>query len=68
MNREEKIIRIQADKLCGYLGLEAGTKIPEYLIDLISRPGEYVILDGKEIRVTPTMRGIATIIMEKIRK
>ena len=66
MNREEKIMRIQADKLCVYLGYEAGTKIPEYMIKIIAGPSEFVIVDGKEVKITPQMRALAGILLEKI--
>jgi len=66
---KDKIVRIQADKLCGYLGFEAGTKIDKELLKEIATTnhGEHVIINRNEIVVTPRMRGLATIILEKIR-
>ncbi len=64
-----KIVRIQADRLCGYLGFEAGTKIGIELLKEIANTnhGEHIIINRNEIIVTPRMRGLATIILEKTR-
>lgn len=66
---KEKIVRIQADRLCGYLGFEAGTRIDRELLKDIANTnhGEHIIINRAEITVTPRMRGLATIILEKVK-
>ena len=65
---DDKVIRIQGDKLCDYLGLPAGTKIELKTIKQIATAtfGESITLDGKEINLTMHMIGVAKILLEKI--
>ena len=64
----DKVIRVQGDKLCGYLGLEPGTKIELDVIKQIATAtfGESIILDGKEVKPSMHMIGVAKILLEKI--
>ena len=64
----DKVTRIQGDKLCGYLGLEPGTKIELDVIKQIATAtfGESIILDGKEVKLSMHMIGVAKILLEKI--
>ncbi len=65
---DDKVIRIQGDKLCESLGYEPGTKIKLETIKQIATAtfGDTIILDGKEIKLTMHMIGVAKILLEKI--
>ena len=64
----DKVIRIQGDKLCGYLGLEPGTKIELKTIKQIATAtfGDSITLDGKEVKLSMHMIEVAKILLEKI--
>ena len=65
---DDKVIRIQGDKLCESLGLPAGTKIELDLIRKIatSQFGDVIQMNGKDIKLSMHMVGVAKILLEKI--
>ena len=69
-DRKQQVIRIQADKLCEMIGIPKGTFISFNLIKAISltRVGDVVIIEGKEIPVSVHMRGVAQILVEKVKE
>lgn len=66
---DSKVIRIQGDKLCDDLGYPKGTKIPIETIEAIasSNFGDVLTIDGKEVKLTMHMVGVAKILLEKIK-
>ena len=69
VRHDSKVIRIQGDKLCESLGYAPGTKIKLETIKQIASAtfGDTIILDGKELKLTMHMIGVAKILLEKIK-
>lgn len=65
---KNRIIRIQGDKFCEELGYPKGTKIDIKIIREIAqlKAGDFVVIDGKSITITPRIFAIATILFDKI--
>ena len=65
---DDKVIRIQGDKLCESLGLAKGTKIDLELIRKIatSNFGETIRVEGRDVKLSMHMIGVAKILLEKI--
>lgn len=64
----DKVIRIQGDKLCEYLGLKPETKIELSVIKKIasSQFGDTITINGTDIVLSMHAIGIAKVLMEKI--
>lgn len=65
---DDKVIRIQGDKLCESLGFAAGTKIDLDLIRKIATAkfGDIVQVEGRDVKLSMHMVGVAKILLEKI--
>lgn len=65
---KNRVTRIQGDKLCEELGYPKGTKIDIKIIREITqlKAGDFVVIDGKSITITPRIFAIAKILLEKI--
>lgn len=65
---KDKVIRIQGDRLCKYLGYPPGTKIEIEEIRKIANGemGDIVVANDRSVTITMSMIGIAMILLEKI--
>lgn len=65
---KDRVIRIQGDKLCEELGYPKETKIDIEVIREITqlKAGDFVVIDGKSITITPRIFAIAKILLDKI--
>lgn len=68
MNHNDKVVRIQGDRLCQFLGYPEGTKIDVAVIRAIANAGagDLVKVDGKGIVVGMSAIGIAQVLLKKI--
>ena len=64
----DRVIRIQGDTLCEFLGYPRETKLDIKLIKQIadSKPGDIITINGREITITMRMIGVAGILVNKI--
>lgn len=64
----ERVIRVQGDKLCEELGYPKGTKIDIEIIKEIAKlkAGDFVVVNGKSIKISPRIFAIAKILLDKI--
>lgn len=67
-SHSDKVIRIQGDKLCEYLGLKQGTKIELNIIKQIasSQFGDTITIQGKSIILSMHAIGVSRILLAKI--
>lgn len=68
MATDDKVIRIQADKLCELIGLPKGSYIPRSTIELIAKSKLLTVvnINGRDIKVTPSLIAVAQVILGKI--
>jgi len=68
MSQQDKIIRIQANKLNVALNMPINTYIPNDDIKAISMAnvGETIIVKGHKVLITMSIKGIAQILLSKI--
>lgn len=64
----DKIMRIQADKLCEQLGYAPGTYIPRDILEKISKAQfkDELFINRKPVIVSPSMYAIAKLLLSKI--
>lgn len=65
---KSRVIRIQGDTLCGFLGYPPETKLDIELIKQIanSKPNDIITIDGRNVTITMRMIGVAGILADKI--
>lgn len=66
----DKVIRFQADRLNGVLGMELGDFIPQCYIELILNTpvGSTINVNNRDVVVTMSMKGLCSILLNKIKK
>lgn len=68
ISKHDKVIRLQADKLCKDLGYKPGTKIDIETIRMIASGtfADVISIDGQPTTLTMHMIGVAQILLKKI--
>lgn len=66
---DDRVTRIQADRLCVALGMKKGTYIPREMIERMkdAKIGEKLTIAGTEVIVSPSLRGVAILVSQKIK-
>lgn len=68
IDHKDKVIRIQGDRLCQFLGYPTGTKIDIGIIKAIAsaNAGDMLVIDGKSVNISMSAIGNATVLLKKI--